>query len=185
MLEQGSVPLRIYNPVQRDTITFLETSAATEGERTLQEIELAPGGGNRLHYHTAFTERFEVLENTLHVQAGREVRILLPGESVSAPPYTPHRFFNPTPRPTRFLAEIRPGSVGMEQALQIVYGLASDGKTTKEGVPSNLYHLAVILSLSNSMMPGLFALLTPVLRPLAARARALGIEQELIKRYCR
>ena len=32
---------RIYNPVQKDAATFLETSEETGGERTLIEIEAA------------------------------------------------------------------------------------------------------------------------------------------------
>ena len=37
---------RIVNPVQRDVVTFLETSEETGGERTPTEVELVPGGGN-------------------------------------------------------------------------------------------------------------------------------------------
>ena len=37
--------LRIYNPIQKDYATFLETSDETGGEHTLIEIEVAPGGG--------------------------------------------------------------------------------------------------------------------------------------------
>ena len=48
-------PRRIYNPVQKDYATFLETSAETNGLRTLIEIELAPGGGNLVHYHKALS----------------------------------------------------------------------------------------------------------------------------------
>ena len=40
--------LRIYNPIQKDYVTFLETSDETGGEHTLIEIEVAPGGGRRL-----------------------------------------------------------------------------------------------------------------------------------------
>ena len=36
---------RIYNPIQKDYATFLKTSEETGGERTVIEIEVAPGGG--------------------------------------------------------------------------------------------------------------------------------------------
>ena len=39
---------RIYNPIQKDYATFLETSEESGGEHTLIEIEVAPGGGRRL-----------------------------------------------------------------------------------------------------------------------------------------
>jgi quercetin dioxygenase-like cupin family protein len=139
---------RVYNPVQKDYATFLETSAETNGTRTLIEIDLAPGGGNRVHYHRAFSERFEVLDGTLQVQLGKQKHLLKPGQSATAYPNTLHCFSNPTDQRARFLVELQPGHAGFERSLQIGYGLAADGKTNKEGLPSNLYHLAVLFILS-------------------------------------
>jgi mannose-6-phosphate isomerase-like protein (cupin superfamily) len=178
-------PRRIYNPAQKDYATFLETSASTNGKRTLLEVEVAPGGGNGLHYHTTYSERFEVLEGELGVQVGNKKMTLKPGESATVPINTLHRFYNVIDQPTRFLVELQPGSVGFEQGLQIAYGLATDGLTNKEGMPTNMYHLAVILELTETMVPGVFALVAPLFRYLAARARRKGIEQELIRKYCR
>jgi hypothetical protein len=84
----------------------------------------------------------------------------------------------------RFLVDIQPGSTGFERALQIAYGLATDGKANKQGLPKNLYHLAVIFVLGEGRMPGAFGLMMPLFRFLAARARKKGIEQELIQKYC-
>lgn len=175
---------RIYNPVQKDYATFLASSAETNGAYSLAEVELAPGGGNHPHYHTAFTERFEVLEGGLQVLLGKERRMLKPGETATVQPNTLHCFANPTAQPSRFLVELRPGHTGFEQAIQIAYGLATDGKTNKDGLPTNLYHLALLLTLGESKLPGLFGLLLPLFNYLAARARKLGIEQELIEKYC-
>ena len=61
---------RIYNPVQKDAATFLETSEETGGERTLIEIEAAPGGGTAPHYHKTYAEHFEVLRGVLEVRVG-------------------------------------------------------------------------------------------------------------------
>ena len=47
-------PRRIYNPVQRDAATFLETSEETGGTRTLVELEVAPGGKVTPHYHLTY-----------------------------------------------------------------------------------------------------------------------------------
>lgn len=185
MTRQGvSTSRKVYNPVQKDYAIFLETSAATNGERTLIEIELAPGGGNAAHYHQAFSERFEVLEGELHVQVGQEERILRPTQAETVPINTLHRFFNPTDQAVRFLVELRPGNTGFEQALQIAYGLAADGKTNAQSIPTNLYHMALLFTFSESHLAGFMALLTPLFRLLAARARRLGIERELIERYC-
>ena len=176
---------RIYNPVQQNSVTFLETSAQTNGARTLLELELAPGGSATAHYHRRFSERFEVRAGELHLQIGRTRRRLTVGQSATVEPHTLHAFSNPTEDPTRFLIELRPGHSGMEQGLQIVYGLASEGKTNAKGVPINLYHLAVVLGLGDTQLPGVLRVLLPVLRVLLARARRTGIEQALIARYCR
>lgn len=178
-------PLRIYNPVQKDYATFWETSEQTNGVRTLAEIELAPGGGNTPHYHMAFSERFEVLEGELDVQLGQTIHRLRVGESATAEINTLHCFSNPTQQTTRFMVELRPGHTGFEQTLQIAYGLASDGKTNAKSLPTNLYHLAVLLELGGGKLPGLFGLLAPVFRALYKRAQKKGIEQELIDKYCR
>jgi quercetin dioxygenase-like cupin family protein len=178
-------PRRIYNPVQQDYATFLETSEESGGERSLVEIEVAPGGGNPPHYHRAFTEHFEVIDGELNVQVGQEIRTLGPGARASVPPGTVHRFFNTTATPTTFRVDVRPGHTGFEQMLMILYGLASDGKTNKKGLPKSLYATAVIGDLSDTNLPGLFTVLAPLFRWLAARARRNGIEQALIDRYCR
>jgi quercetin dioxygenase-like cupin family protein len=177
-------PHRIYHPIQKDYATFLETSASTNGKRTLLEIELAPGGGNVPHYHLAFAERFEVLEGELQVLLGNQTHILRPGETKTAFANTLHNFKNPTAKTTRFLIDIQPGSSGFEQALQIAYGLATDGKANQQGLPKNIYHLAIIFILGEGRVPGVTSLLMPMFRFLAARARKKGIEQELIRKYC-
>jgi quercetin dioxygenase-like cupin family protein len=175
---------RYYHPTQKDYAIFLETSASTNGKHTLIEIELAPGGGNVSHYHTAFSERFEVLEGQLQVRVGNETHTLRPGQSKTAYPNTLHCINNPMDTPTRYLVDIQPGSTGFEQALKIGYGLATDGKTNERGVPKNIFHLAVTLIMGESRLPGMFSLLLPVFRLLARWARKQGIEQELIDTYC-
>jgi mannose-6-phosphate isomerase-like protein (cupin superfamily) len=114
-----SVGRRYYHPGQKDYATFLETSEETGGERTLIEIELAPGGGNTPHYHKTYDEHFEVLEGALEVQLGKASRILRPGAK-------------------------------------------AEGR-----------------------LPGVFAVIEPLFRLLAKRARRKGIDKELEARYCR
>jgi quercetin dioxygenase-like cupin family protein len=184
--EQPTAPLRrIYHPIQKDYATFLETSAQTGGKRTWIEVELAPGGGNVPHYHDTFDERFEVLEGELEVLIGAQTHTLRPGDTKTVFANTLHNFKNPTGKTTRFRIDIQPGSTGFEQTLQILYGLATDGKANKQGLPANIYHLAVLLVLGDSRLGGAASMLMPVFRLLAARARKKGIEQELISTYCK
>ena len=97
---------RYYNPVQKDYATFLRTSGETNGEYTLIEVEVAPGGGTTPHRHKTYTERFEVLEGTLEVLLGRQLLTLGVGQSATVPRNTLHRFRNPGGEPVRFLVEL-------------------------------------------------------------------------------
>ena len=174
---------RIYNPVQKDTATFLQTSEESGSERTLIEIEAAPGGGVTPHYHKTYDEHFEVLRGALEVRVGASTRILHPGEKAVAPTDTLHRWHNATAEPTTFLVELRPGHSGFEKALTVAYGLAADGLANANGLPKNLYHTALLFEWGEGRLPGAFALLEPVFRLLAKRARRKGIDRELEARY--
>jgi len=176
---------RIYDPVQRDSATFLETSDETGGERTLIEIEAAPGGGTTPHYHLTYAEHFEVLRGALEVRVGETTRPLHVGEKAVAPIDTLHRWHNATDEPVVFLVELRPGHGGFEKALKVAYGLASDGLSSANGLPKNLYHTALLFEWGEGMLPGIFGIAEPLFRLLAKRARRKGIDRELEDRYCR
>lgn len=126
---------RIYNPVQKDAATFLETSEETGGERTLAEVKVAPGGGTRPHYHKTYAEHFEVIEGILEVLVGEETRDLRAGQKAVVPKNTLHRFHNGTDETVTFLCEMRPGQPGFEKTLKVGYGLARDGLTRSDGTP--------------------------------------------------
>lgn len=174
---------RIYNPLQKDAVTFLETSAESDGERTLLELELAPGGGNSLHRHITYTERFDVLEGTLTVEVSGTVQRLAGGEQAAAPAGAMHRFANETGERVVFRVEVVPGHPGFESALQISYGLARDGLVRPDGMPKSIVHAALLIELSESRVGGLMGLLTPLLKPVAWLARRRGIDRQLIERY--
>ena len=175
---------RIHNPVQRDWVTFLETAAETRGRRTVVELSVAPGGGNVLHTHRSYAERFEVLDGLLGVQVGRRVLTLRTGEAGVAPAGVAHRWFNPGTRPARVLVTVTDGHAGFEQALRMAYGLARDGLVDAQGVPRRLAHLAVLLDLSDTVPTIAGPLFAPLIRLAAQRARERGVERELVARYC-
>jgi quercetin dioxygenase-like cupin family protein len=174
----------IYHPTQRDSATFIKTSAETGGEYSLLEIELEPGGGNALHRHTAYSERFTVIDGELGVEVEGQTRILRPGDSALVPIGSAHRFFSVEGSRARFNVELRPGHTGMEQTLRIGYGLAVDGQVNAKGHPSSPLHLAVLVELGGMGFVGPMALLAPLFRALAHLARRRGVLQALILRYC-
>ena len=174
---------RFYHPMQRDAATFLKTASETNGEYTLVEVELAPHGSNDLHYHTEFTEEFEVREGQLNVHCGGEELVLKPGEKALVPINVNHRFYSMSDQPARFLVTLRPGHAGFEKTIQIAYGLASDGKTSPDGTPKGLLTLALILKMSGTRIPGFFKMIEPFFGGLAGLARQRGIERALEQEY--
>jgi quercetin dioxygenase-like cupin family protein len=176
---------RIYNPIQKDYVTFLKTSSETNGQFTLVEVELSPKGGVGLHYHKTYSEKFDCLEGELNVQAGKKIHTLLPGNSVTATPFINHRFFNTSNKVCKFRVELRPASEGFEKSLQIGYGLARDGQTNSKGFPKNRLALAWLFEISESNLPGWMSLFEFILRKQAKRALAKGLDRELIARYVR
>jgi quercetin dioxygenase-like cupin family protein len=173
----------IYNPILRDRVTFLKTAAETDGELTLVELEVAPGGGNGLHIHTNFSERFTVIEGELGVQIGKQQQVLRPGETEIVPAGVVHRWYNPSTHPARIYVELRPGHAGFEQALRIAYGLATDGHTNAMSIPKNLLHLAVLVQMGDTKVVGPLALMSPLFGLLAWIARRRGVEAALLAQY--
>src|SRR6187397_1367057 len=97
------------NPAINDAATFIKTSKETNGEYTLIEIDLGKSDGPPLHYHNAFSEKFQVQEGILYVQVGKNKKILHVGESVTVSPGTPHRFYNETTDKVKFHITLQPG----------------------------------------------------------------------------
>jgi quercetin dioxygenase-like cupin family protein len=176
---------RIYSPVQRDAAIFLETVEESGGHRTLAEVELAPGGGNAPHKHLSFSEHFVCIEGELTVRADGLLHVLQPRDEATAAPGVIHNFANETDEPVRFQVELSPGHRGFEQALQIAYGLAEDGRTNDKGIPKSLVEAAVLMDMSETRVVGPIRLLIPLLKVLARWGRRRGVDAALVERYVR
>jgi quercetin dioxygenase-like cupin family protein len=176
---------KIYNPIQKDTVVFLKTSADTNGECTLVEVELADGGGVGIHYHKTYSEKFDCLEGQVQIKLGKKLYTLNPGESATAAPNINHLFQNRSGKPCKFRVELRPASRGFEQSLQIGYGLAGDGLCRSNGFPKDKLALAWLFDISESNLPGWMSIFESVLRKQAKKARAKGIDVALLEKYVR
>jgi mannose-6-phosphate isomerase-like protein (cupin superfamily) len=133
----------IQNPITGERITFLATSADTDGEACVVEVVVEPHGSvAAAHVHPYQSERFAVASGSLALKAGRRRLTLGAGEVATVEPGTAHKFWNAGEEPVRFVCEIRP-ALQFESLLETMFALAADGKTNRKGFPNPL-RLAVI-----------------------------------------
>jgi hypothetical protein len=129
-------------------------------------------------------ETFRTIQGPLTLQCNKIEKTLQPGESFTVPRGAVHLFKNLTGKKVTFEVELRPGHVGFEKAIKIAYGLATDGLTNKKGIPTNIFHLAILSSCSGTNPAGFMSVTVPLMKWVAKRAGKKGIEQQLIKKYC-
>jgi len=133
----------IENPVTGERIVFHQTSRETNGEAVVFETIVGPNGFvAAAHVHPMQEEGFEIVAGTLGLRVGGEEIVASPGETLTIPARTPHRFWNAGDEEVRFRCEVRP-ALQFEQLLETMFALAADGKTNKKGMPNPL-RLAVI-----------------------------------------
>ncbi len=125
----------IVNPVARQTITFLQTAADTEGR--LLEMQAVYEAGSReppLHYHPAQAEDFVIESGEMTVKLNGLTRTYKAGETLHIPANTPHAMWNAGPATAQINWKVRP-AMDMENFFEQITGLAADGKTNSMGRP--------------------------------------------------
>jgi quercetin dioxygenase-like cupin family protein len=133
----------IVNPVTGERLVFELTSHDTNGQYTVFDTFVEPGGAvASAHVHPYQTETFSVIEGRLGMKRGREKLELVPGDVALIDPGVSHKFWNAGDETLRFRAEVRP-SLEFESLIETMFGLAADGKTNQKGMPGAL-RLAVI-----------------------------------------
>ena len=140
MLRAGDM---LENPITGERLLFRKTSSDTGGEAVVFETFVKPGGFvAAAHVHPHQEERFAILAGSVGFRLGREERVARPGERLTVPAGTPHRFWNAGEEEAHFLCEVRP-ALQFEQLIETMFALAADGKTNGKGLPNPL-RLAVI-----------------------------------------
>jgi quercetin dioxygenase-like cupin family protein len=140
MIRTGTV---IENPVTGERIVFRKTSRDTGGQAVVIETFVQPDGSvAAAHVHPSQEERFEVLKGSVGFRIGRDKLVAGPGQRVTVPAGTPHKFWNAGDSEAHFVCEVRP-ALQFESLLETMFALAVDGKTNKKGMPNPL-RLAVI-----------------------------------------
>jgi quercetin dioxygenase-like cupin family protein len=160
-------------------------SSADTNEDSIIEFNIIPGEKTPWHYHTLFSESFEVLNGTLEVGLNNQVHQLKKGDRVTIKPNEKHYFHNISDENCLIQVTVSPGNKNFENALLISKGLAKDGLASAAGTPKKLADLALFVYLNNSKMVGLQKIAEPLFNYLAARAIKNGRLKELELKYCR
>jgi quercetin dioxygenase-like cupin family protein len=133
----------LVNPVTGERIVFRTTSRETGGELVVIETFVQPHGFvAAAHVHPSQEERFHVHRGSLGFRVGREKLVAGPGDHLTVPAGTAHRFWNDGDDAAHFTCEIRP-ALQFESLIETMFALAADGKTNRKGMP-NALRLAVI-----------------------------------------
>ncbi len=131
------------NPITGERLLFRKTSSDTGGEVVVLETFVKPDGFvAAAHVHPYQEERFEILDGSVGFMLEGKEFVAGPGEKLTVPAGTPHRFWNAGEEEARFVCEVRP-ALQFEQLIETMFALASDGKTNSRGLPNSL-RLAVI-----------------------------------------
>ena len=133
----------IENPVTGERLVFRQTSRETGGEAVVIETYVKPNGFvAAAHVHAAQEERFQVLRGSVGFKVGGKKLVAGPGQRLTVPAGTPHKFWNAGDETAHFVCEIRP-ALQFESLVETMFALAADGKTNRKGMPNPL-RLAVI-----------------------------------------
>ena len=146
----------ITNPKTGNKIKFIQTKedsggAVLEIEMILQAHSKEPAS----HYHPFQDEYFEVLSGELTVRKDGRLFVLTKGDKLHIPKKMVHSMWNDTDLETIVNWKTIP-ALNTEYFLEIVTGLARDGKTSDEGRPNILQ-----VALMANRFSGVFRLSRP------------------------
>jgi len=110
-------------------------SSDTDGENSVVEETMPPGGGTPLHVHRREDQIFYVLEGEFEVQCGERTFIASKGDHGLAPRNVPHAHRNVCATPATILVTLRPG--GFEGFFDEIDALPRD-------VPADLAQVRLI-----------------------------------------
>jgi quercetin dioxygenase-like cupin family protein len=162
----------------------LITSADTNKESVL-ELNILPGEKTPWHYHTLFSETFEILKGELEVGKGKDIHHLKQGDIAAIQPSEKHYYNNVSGKECVIRVTLSPGNKNFENSLFILKGLAKDGLASVAGTPKKFSDLVLFIYLSNSRMVGFQKIAEPIFNWFARAAIKKGKLNDLVEKYCK
>jgi quercetin dioxygenase-like cupin family protein len=135
----------LINPMTGLRTIFRRTSRDTDGKLIQLDWIGNPGwvaGPDHVHRHQE--ERYEILSGQMRSRVDGVERVHKAGDVIIAPAGSTHTVWNDSDEDSLHLrVEIRP-ALRSEAVLEALAGLARDGKTNQDGVPTDLLQMALI-----------------------------------------
>jgi quercetin dioxygenase-like cupin family protein len=169
--------------VQEKKIKIIQSSYLNQSMSVI-EMDILPKTGNPKHFHTLFSETFEILEGELFVGIENKTMTLKKGEKATIQIGQNHFFKNKTDNCCKIRVTLDPSNANFEDAMLIYYGLLAEGLCSKAGTPKKIVDLAIFIYLNNSKMSGMGRIIENTFRFIATRAIKKGRLNELKERYC-
>ena len=144
MLRKGDI---LYNPVSGETLTFLKTSADTQGALLQIAVSVEPGSRRRsfLHLHPRQQQTLRIRSGSASVTLPGKNNRYGPGETVIIPADTPHHWENASDRDElQVIWELSP-AMHWETIVETFWALAQAGKLSRDASPP-LLQLALTLN---------------------------------------
>ena len=134
----------ISNKITGEKITWIETSADTNGKHILFEFEVAPKGCVPVrHIHPSQNEHFEIVSGSLRLELNGETKQLNASDKIVIPKGQPHQWWNDsTDTAVKMKVKFEP-ALKTEIFFEQFFGLANDGKTKADGSPKFLQIMAM------------------------------------------
>ncbi len=140
-----------------------ESSLGNDGKRTVAMVDFSAGASAPPHYHTDYSETFELIKGGMTVMLAADMNVenlkpiqLEPGKPVTIPINTLHAF-KVTENQTQVRITFEPGSLGWEKIILIMQGATRDGifhkfssSETEAGAP----FLSILGEFSNTIFVG-------------------------------
>ena len=128
----------ICNPRTGQRMRFLLTAAETGGELLRIETVNPPGrDAEPMHVHPRQQTSARVVSGTLRFVVDGEERRVGPGEAITIPAGTPHRFANDSDVDAVAIQEARP-ALRLQEFFETYFDLAARGELDEHGRPSLL-----------------------------------------------
>src|SRR4051812_4313846 len=119
--------------------------SAAANKESVVELNILPGEKTPWHYHTLFSETFEIIKGALEVGKGGDIHDLKKGDIATIQPNEKHYYHNVSGEECIIMVTLSPGNTNFESSLFIFKGLAKDGLASVAGTPKRFSDLVLFV----------------------------------------